>query len=523
MYSALNPNPETQPASIGPSSGNLTSAVSVSRGASYLIIQAIITAVAQALAFAILARLITPTEVGILAILSLIIGLAQSLNGGAFSQAATTFIGELTSDSREASAVFYQSLRVTLLFSLPISAFVFVAAPSIASLLLGSVAQAGLFRVLAVDLLVYSGALPVAIGTMLGMKRFKEAATIGSVGIILRQCLVVLLIIFMRNLVGLVIGWIFSDLAMLVAYAVFIIRVLGLPKKSFSLRKLISFSWPLSIGNVINFAYSWFDRALLIAFVPLAALGVYNAAVTAFTVLSSVSGSVNNALLPAYAAVRGRGGLESCRRATWLASRYASLGIVPISFGLVATAKIALTTFVGQAYVGGTDSLAILSFFFAVTAFGSVLSIMLVALSETRMALWITVASVLMAVACAYVLLPFFGITGASIARGLVMVASLALTIIALRRKNAVSIDLTTLWKALVAGGVMAAVLVLVQLVFYSSFLLPAYMVLGIIVYLAALRILKAVREHDIELIHKYLGTRLGFVSKVLGAILIAK
>ena len=33
--------------------------------------------------------------------------------------------------------------------------------------------------------------------------------------------------------------------------------------------------------------------------------------------------------------------------------------------------------------------------------------------------------------------------------------------------------------------------------------LLPAYMVLGGIIYLAVLRLLKAVREHDIELIHK--------------------
>jgi O-antigen/teichoic acid export membrane protein len=462
--------------------------------------------------------------VGILAILSLIIAFAQALNGGAFSQAATTFIGGLTSDSKEAaSAVFYQSLRVTLLFTIPISAFVFLAAPTIASLLLGSVTQVGLFRALAIDLLVYSGALPVAIGTLLGMKRFKEAATIGSAGIILRQCLVVLLIIFMRNLVGLVIGWILSDLAMLGAYGLFIIRVLGLPKKTFSFKRLITFSWPLSIGNVVNFAYSWFDRAILIAFVPLAALGVYNAALTAFTVLSNITGSVNNALLPAYSHIHGRSGLESCRRATWLASRYASLAIVPLSFGLLATAKIALTTFVGQAYVGGTDALAILSLFFALTAFGSVLGTMLVALSETRTVLWITVASVLMAVGSAYFLLPFFGITGASIARGLVMVASLALTIIALRRKKAVSIDVTTLWKTLVAGGLMAGVLVLVQMVFYSRILLPAYIILGGIIYLAALRLLKAVQEHDIELIHKYLGTRLGFVSKILGAILITK
>ena len=522
MYSALNSNPKAQPASGGPSGGDLTSAVSVSRGASYLTFQTIVTSVAQVLAFAILTRLITPAEVGILAILSLITSLSQALNGGALSQAATTFIGELASNAREASsAVFYQSLRVALLFTIPISAFILLAAPAIASLLLGSMAQANLFRALAVDVLVFSGALPVAIGTMLGMKRFKEAATIGSAGIILRQCLTILLIILMKSLVGLVISWILSDLAMLGAYVGFIIRVLGMPKKLFSFRKLINFSWPLSINNVIGFVSGSFDRALLIAFVPLASLGIYNAALTAFSVLGSITTSVNNALLPAYANIHGRSGLESCRRAAWLASRYASLVMVPLSFGLLATAKIALTTFVGQAYVGGANSLAILSFFFALTAFGSVLGTMLVALSETRMVLWITVASVLLAVASEYALLPLMGITGAAIARGLVMVVGLGLTIILLKRKNAVSIDLATLWKTFVAGGVMAGVLVLVQMVFYSRILLPAYVVLGGIIYLVALRLLKAVREHDIELIRRYLGTRLSFASKLLGAILV--
>jgi hypothetical protein len=52
---------------------------------------------------------------------------------------------------------------------------------------------------------------------------------------------------------------------------------------------------------------------------------------------------------------------------------------------------------------------------------------------------------------------------------------------------------------------------------------LPVYIILGGITYLALLRILKAVRQHDIELIHKYLGTRLVFVSRVLGAILVVK
>jgi O-antigen/teichoic acid export membrane protein len=524
MHLALNRSVETQPGSGGSASGDLTSAVAVSRGASYLTIQTIITTVSQVLAFAVLARIITPSEMGILAVLTLIQSFCQTINGSAFSSASTKFVGELSSSAREASsAVFYQSFRVSLILSIPISVVIFVGAPLLASALLASVAEAGLFRVLAADLLVYSGILPVATGTILGLKRFKEAAIIGSAGMILRQCLIIVLIIALRNFVGLVIGWLVSDLAMFSAYGAFIIHVAGLPKTRFSFGKLISFSWPLSIGNIISFAYSWFDRALLIAYVPLASLGVYSAALTAFGAVTGVNVSVNNALLPAYSGISGRGGLESCRRATWLSSRYVSLTLVPLAFGLFATAKLSLTIFVGRAYVGGAVPLMIWLFIFALTAFASTLSSMLVALSETRAVLWITIGSVLLGLASAYMLLPIAAITGASIARGVAMVVSTCLTIVVLNRKKAMHIDVEMVWKTLVAGGVMAAILVVVQMFFYSRILLPAYVVVGGIAYLLILRVLKAVREHDIELIREYFGSKLGLVSKVLGVILVAE
>ena len=56
-----------------------------------------------------------------------------------------------------------------------------------------------------------------------------------------------------------------------------------------------------------------------------------------------------------------------------------------------------------------------------------------------------------------------------------------------------------------------------------STFLVRACVVVGGTIYLAVLRLLKAVRQHDVALIRKFLGTRLSFVSKILGAVLVAK
>ncbi len=524
MYSSHHQSPQTASPTNNSPTPKLDSAVEVSRGASYLTIQLLITSAAQVLAFAVLARIVTPREIGILAVVSLVAALCAAVNGGAFQQATTKFIGELGEGRKEiALGVFYQAFLISLMLSVPLAAFIFFGAPILASALLGEVAQAQLFRILAIDMLFYSGALPVALGALLGFKRFKAAAIIGSAGSILRQCLIILLILALTNFIGLVIAWAVSDLVLVAAYTGYIVWVFGRSKVWFPFRRMLRYSWPLSVGNIVTFGYTWFDRALLVAFVPLAALGVYNAALTAFGVLASVSGAVNNAILPTFSNIAGRGELESCRRATWLVSRYTSLIMIPLSFGLLATAKPAISLFVGQAYIEGVVPLAILCGVFALVAFGSSLGPMLLALSHTRAVMLITAASILIGLASAFFLLPIAGIVGASIARGFALVGSTALTIVVLYRRKAVRIDFEAAWKSAVAGGSMVAVLVLAQMGVYNKSLLPAYVALGIAVYLIALRQLKAIREDDVNLIRRYLGPKFGFAATVLNTLLLPK
>jgi O-antigen/teichoic acid export membrane protein len=504
------------------SSESMASAVEVSRGASYLTLQTVVTSVAQVVAFAILARIITPSEVGVLAIIALITGLSQAFDGLAFQQATMKYIGEWTGSGEDfAAGVFYQALRVSLIISVPFAGFIFLESGFLAQALLGTVAQARLFRVLAVDALAYGGVLPVANGAVLGAKRFKEAAAIGTVGQVLRQCLIILLILFLKDFIGLVYAWVLSDFAMFAAFGLYASRVIGISKMHFQLRKLMSFSWPLSVGNLISFAYNWFDRAILIALVPLASLGVYNAALYAYGAVTGLSGALSSALLPVYSNIGSGGGLEGCRRATWLTSRYVSLVAVPLGFGILATAKPALTLFVGEAYAGGVVPLMVLSLAFVLTAFGLALSPMLTALAKTREVMWITIFSVLLGLVSAYILLPFLGIVGASVARGVATVASLGLAIFVLKRMHAMSVDVEMAWKSLVAGAVMAGVLILVQMFIYSRILLPMYALLGVIVYLLLLRILNAVRKHDIDLMERYLGPRLAVIARALGRILL--
>ncbi len=498
-------------------------AVQVARGATYLMIQKVVTSAAMVASFAILSRLITVKEMGIMAALLLVTELCQVVATLALQQAATRFIAKefALGMKRIAGSIFYQAIRTTLLLAAPLAALVFAGANVLSVQLLGEDGYAVLFRVLAFDVLLYAGMLPVLWGALLGLQKFRETAILSVMNTLVRQSLIVLLIIFLRNFVGLVVAWVLADFVATSLYLAYISNILGRPKFDYALRNLLSFSWPLSISNAVGFAYSWFDRALLLALVPLATLGVYNAAIIAFNVLIGTAGAIATALFSAYSAMQSIHQRHSLSNAIYVASRHVSFIAVPLAFGLLATAKPALTVFVGPAYEEGTGPLMVLAGIYGITLFGTVLSPMLLAVGRTRWMSTITIVSLIVSLIVAYLLLPALGMLGAAIARALAMVLETVLTIVVLRRTMSFRIDVKSVSKSLVAGLVMAVVIISTQSLAYDKILLPLYVLIGAIVYAFMLRLLKAMGQEDLELIRGYLGKELGWVADFIGRVML--
>lgn len=204
-----------------------------------------------------------------------------------------------------------------------------------------------------------------------------------------------------------------------------------------------------------------------------------------------------------------------------MSTRYVSFLLLPLAFGLFATAKPALTLFVGQAYVQGAEPLMILAGTYAFTSVAAAAGPMLVALGETRLASLSVVLTVAVSVLSAWILAPPFGMLGAATARGVGLIFGTALMIIFLRKKIRLQFDLEGIKKNLIAAIVMAGVVVAVQTQFYSRYLTPVYIITGALVYLLMLRLLKAINPDDIRLIRDYLGPRLTVVSNLLSMVLL--
>jgi len=273
--------------------------------------------------------------------------------------------------------------------------------------------------VLAFDVFLNAGMLEVLVAALLGLGMFRETATVGlAVGGVFRQIMILSLVLLLRNFLGLVIGWLVSDTVAVAISLALVVRAVGGPRFDFPLTRLLRFYWPLEVAQIVGFAQSWFDRVLLLLFVPLPTLGIYNVAVTAYGAAANVSVGMTNMLFPALSSIQqGPKNRLRLRNAIRLGTRYACLTATPIDVILLATAAPALALFVGESYVGGSLPLEIFCAADAVTLFATVLGPALLALEETPIISAIRAITAAVGLTTAYLLLPVWGIVGASVAR----------------------------------------------------------------------------------------------------------
>ena len=490
-------------------------AAKVARGASFILLQTLGTTVIQIVVFAAIARILTQVDMGIMAALTFVVGFSQIVVNLGLPAAATKFTaGFLGKNDREgAASVCYQTLKVSIILSSLAGVFCFVFSDSISLLLLKTTDYSVLFKILSLDIIVtgFWGGLYAGV---VGLQKFREASIFNLIKLAVRQVLIVFALLSGYGLVGLVIAWVLGDLLNVIFYGVVIFRSFGFPRFNFSLKRMLKFSYPLYFGGIVAFVYGWFDQALMLAFLPLGELGVYSVALRAFGALTGITEAMAVPLFPKYSEMHGSNGLRSLEKAIHSASRYVCYITMPLAFGLLALATPALIAFVGPQYSVATQPLGILCFFFAITCIQTAFSGILLVIEQTWVSLGLTVFNMFIGVAFGILLLPSLGIVGVSIARGITMLLTFFMYTWVLRRRMTLTFDKEAFWKSLLSSLVMITPLIVIQNVWSNTYLLPLYMGLAALVYIVMLRILKAARQSDVDLIKLYLGKRLEFLVK---------
>src|SRR5512139_483765 len=166
-------------------------AAKVARGASFLLLQTLGTTVIQIVIFAVIARLLTPVDMGVMAALTLVVGFSQVVVNLGLPAAITKFTAEFLgkNDRESAASVCYQALKVSIILSSVAGAVCFLFSDSISLLLLETTDYSILFKILSLDIIVtglYSGLF----AGVTGLQKFREASISNLIRMLVRQVLI---------------------------------------------------------------------------------------------------------------------------------------------------------------------------------------------------------------------------------------------------------------------------------------------------------------------------------------------
>jgi O-antigen/teichoic acid export membrane protein len=157
---------------------------------------------------------------------------------------------------------------------------------------------------------------------------------------------------------GLIIG-----ISTSLVYSIFRLRgKLARTSADFSTKRLLSFSCPLYVSNMLYLGQGWLDLVLLYALTGNSTLiGAYYLVIGGIYVISIFSTPVTFTLLPTMSHRYGENGIAGLEKPVSSAFRIMTIVVVPLSAGLAAVAPTALKVAYGSSYVQNSLAFALLA------------------------------------------------------------------------------------------------------------------------------------------------------------------
>ncbi len=499
-----------------------TASVKVARGATYLLLQDVVSNLLMVMYFAFAARLLPTTgDLGVVTALSLLSSLVATFSSLAIPSALTKYVSEYKGKGRMdvAKGISKIGCGVGIVIALLFSSISFVASPFLSVFLLGSPSKTYFIQLLAID--IFPAVLIAFLGGIIyGLQDFRKYCLLNIPSIFTRFGFVVFFLSKGMGIIGILIGWIIGDylfltLVSLLTYTTF----KEISSTKFALKSLAHYSAPLYGWGILSYFSQTIDRYMILGLAGTSVLGVYSVAATAAGAAGIVSGALSNALFPQLTEMYARQGKNELKNACKAASRYLSLIYIPLAFGLAVTAIPTLSLLAGDRYAIGAPALAIIAIASAATCLSTVFNNALMSLGETRIFPIAGLAAIITNGLFCFLLIGNLGSVGAAIARASLIIVLFTIPALRLRGIMGLGVDFKAYLNSLIASVAMVSVVFFTELIVASKYGLPLYVLLGAAVYVLTLRLLKALNQNDIALIGQYLPfntKKLGFLVRIL-------
>jgi len=183
-----------------------------------------------------------------------------------------------------------------------------------------------------------------------------------------------------------------------------------------------------------------------------------------------------------------------------------------------------LAFFYGPSYTPGAIPLSILSVATIIISLSSLLTTGLTAIGKTTQILKLNIISAISTVTILATIIPFLQIVGAALTRLITGVIGITITFYMLQKEVRVEIDKEALWKATLASITIIPFLLVFEVIISKNLSITQTLFLEMLtavgIYAFSLRILKALKTQDFELLRqalpKSLTKSINLIEKIM-------
>ena len=427
--------------------------------------------------------------------------------------AATRFVAFMSHDEHESRKVSRSILILSLIFASASTFVIVLISPSLSLYFTKSSDSSWIFA--ASGAWLFSSTLSAILqGLVQGMKKYESLAKIlmgaGSVMV----AVTVLGLIEFNSVIVPILSWVIYG-GVVCFWCLTVSRNgINIPRSSGrdgqAYKKILKYSIPLGIAGIVTVATGAADPLVVGGLLSESQLGAYNAVIAISGGLGVVFfAPLNTAFLPESSSNAGdRLKLTNGLR---LALRYSVLALIPVSFALAAlsTQMIDIFTGGGSSYLVANLSLQLMAVFFIFVAMQGIPTSLLLSTGKTTQVMFIGIATVVLDVVLSEVLVPDFGLLGATSSRIAVDIAGFLIAVYLTKNYFRNVIDLGFYAKVIAMSFIMFVVLFsLSELVDDSTMSLVPYMLIGGAIIFLCVRAFGLLTEEDERYLEQFVPAK---------------
>lgn len=466
--------------------------------------------------FMFFARIVTQNEMGIYGAVYLVYMISSIFGALGLRVAGSRFFSYLYGENKRERITETASriIVIALISSLAIASIQFIFHESLSNLILGDTTYAYLFRIgsIAVFATVIASVL---MGFMQGFQHFGRLALFRLSSQTIRVTVTIILLILGLGVASVFIGLIVLYTIFSILASMTVVNALSEltntskkdEKGSISFEKLLKFSIPFMVFELIFYISDSIDRLVVLNILGIKPLGIYTVALTgSASILLILIMPLQSTLIPAMSEVYAKGGSNSVSTILKLSSRYISIVLIPACLGLAVLSPSVITILAGASYLEAAIPFSIISIGLVMHGFSIALISAMTALEKThRIALAVLLASI-SELPLTFVLVQYFGLLGAAVGKSILYTSIFILLIFFSIKIFQVKFDKKIIVKSVLASTVMTIILITAgSLNSYSLSLVPLYVLSGVVIYTVVMSLLGGIRKDDILLLSEIL------------------